>query len=86
MIGYRGIEASQSSSKTGSSSNSEVSRGILVERRARLVERDRSVAGCESGGVINRIYIIPFLSVQVRAKQRQFEHEHQYIVSNEIWK
>lgn len=58
MIEYRGIEASQSSSKIGSSSDSEVSRGILVERRARLVERDRSVAGCESGGVINRICII----------------------------
>lgn len=83
------MEASQSSSKMGSSSDSEVSRGILVERRARLVERDRSVAGCESGGVINRICIIPISTSPSQAnkktKERQFEHERQYTASNEIW-
>lgn len=69
MVGYRANEASQSSSKIGSSSDSEINRGILVERKARLVERDRSVVGCESGGVINRIYIIPISTSRENPKE-----------------
>lgn len=84
MFGYKGNEPSQSSSKIGSSSDSEANRGILVERRARLVERDKSVAGCESGGVINRIYIIS-ISTGDKSQKQGFEHQHRYKVSNETW-
>lgn len=54
--GKRNVEDSQSSSKMGSSSPSDLSFGKRVERRARCVVRERSGRGYESGGDIRRIW------------------------------
>lgn len=52
---YRNTEASQSSSNNGSSSFSDLSRGIRVDSSARCVVSERSGRGYESGCDSSRI-------------------------------
>lgn len=53
--GYMGMAAAQSSSKSGSSSPSDMRRGSCAVRRARFVVRDRRGRGKEVGGDRRRI-------------------------------
>lgn len=54
-LGYSGEAASQSSSKSGSSSFSDLREGRCVVRRARCVVMERRPRGYESGGERRRI-------------------------------